>query len=145
MIQDLFDTGALPAAERLVQFTSARHKVLTNNIANLNQPFYKPRDLDPTAFQEALGAAIDDRRQSASPTRGPLQLHDTMDVRFQSDRIEMTETPSNENILFHDQNNRDLERIMQRLAENTIAHQLGVELVRNQFEVMRMAIRERLA
>lgn len=145
MIQGMFDTGALPAAERLLQFTTARHKVLTDNIAKLEQPFFQPRDMDPGEFQAALRDAIDERRKSVSPTRGPLELRDTPDLRFHSDHVEMRAYPSNENILFHDQNNRDLERIMQRLAENTMAHQLGVELVRNQFEVMRMAIRERLA
>ena len=40
MIKGMFDSGALPALERLAQFTEARHRVLTNNIANLSNPYY---------------------------------------------------------------------------------------------------------
>ena len=52
--------------------------------------------------------------------------------------------PTNENILFHDQNNRDLERTMQKLAENTLSHNMGIELLKNQFDLLKTAIRERM-
>ena len=145
LIHGMFDSGALPAAERLVQFTSRRQQVLADNIAGLSTPYFKPRDLDPKSFQAALGDAIDRRRQTVSPTRGALEVGDTRQLRFRADAIDARPQRTNENILFHDQNNRDLERLMQHLAENTMAHRLGVELVRNQFEMMRLAIRERIA
>jgi flagellar basal body rod protein FlgB len=51
---------------------------------------------------------------------------------------------TNEGILFHDENNRDLERTMQHLAENTLAHNTAIELIRNQFQMLQVAIRERI-
>jgi len=144
MSHGMFDTGALPAAERLVQFTSRRHQVLANNIANLSTPYFKPRDLDPQSFQAALGEAIDRRRATVSPIRGRLPLEDTRELAFTDDGIHARPRPSHENLVFHDRNDRDLERSMQRLVENTMAHRLGIELLRNQFDVMRLAIRERL-
>lgn len=142
MMQDMFNSGAMPALERLVQFTGQRHRVLTNNIANLSTPYFKPADLDPRKFQSALADAMDRRRLSGNPG-GSLEPSDTDDVTFLPDRIEATPRPANDGVLFHDQNNRDLERTMQKLAENTLAHNAGLELMRNQFEMLRLAIRER--
>lgn len=144
MIDGLFQGGALPVLERVVQFTEARHKVLVNNIANLTTPYFKPTDLDPRQFQETLGKAIDDRRNSASNRGRPIRWHDTHEVSFNEDGLTVSPSPSNDNILFHDQNNRDVERIMQHLAENTMAHNTAIELIRNQMETLKTAIRERV-
>lgn len=145
LIHGMFDSGALPAAERLVQFTSRRQQVLADGIAGLSTPYFKPRDLDPKSFQATLGEAIDRRRRTVSPMRGTLEVPNTHQLKFRADSIEARPQQMNENILFHDQNNRNLERLMQRLAENTMAHGLAIELVRNQFDMMRLAIRERIA
>ena len=144
MIKGLLDSGAMPALERLVQFTGARHKLLVDDVANLSTPFFKPRDLDPASFQASLRGAIDDRRRQPNPTRGGLNLRDTREISFKTGRVEVKGRPMNDNILFHDRNNRDLERIMQHLAENTMAHNAGVDLLRNQFDLLKTAIRGRL-
>ena len=66
MIKGIFQSGSMPVTEKLVQFTGARHQVLTNNIANLSTPNFRPRDLDPQAFQAQLGKAVEERRTRAS-------------------------------------------------------------------------------
>ena len=144
MIHGLFDRGAMPTLERVVQFAQARHRVLSDNIANLSTPYFKPRDLDPRSFQVALGDAIDRRRQRPNPTAGPLELQDTKELRFGPDAISANPQPSHRGILFHDQNNRDLERTMQSLAENTLTHTSAVEVLRNEYSIMLTAIRERV-
>ncbi len=144
MIQGLLDSGAMPALERLVQFTGARHKVLVDDVANLSTPFFKPRDLDPASFQATLRDAVESRRRRPNPTRGELDVRDTDQLSFKDGRVEVRATRMDENILFHDQNNRDLERIMQNLVENTMTHNAGVDMLRNQFEMLRTAIRERV-
>jgi flagellar basal-body rod protein FlgB len=144
MIRGLLDSGALPTLERLVQFTGQRHRVLTQNIANLDTPYFQPRDLDPKAFQASLRDAIDRRRSRPNPTAGPLNMRDTRQLSFKKDHMEAQPAFSNQNIMFHDRNNRDLERIMQSLAENTLAHSAGIEMLRNQFSMLEMAIRGRL-
>ena len=144
MIQGMFDNGAMPALERMVQFTAARHRVLSNNIANLSNPFFKARDLDPASFQAALSQAIDARRRTINPTSGPLNLEDTSQLDIRPDGITATSGEVNDTILRHDESNLDLERTMQRLAENTLAHNTSIELIRNQFALLESAIRERL-
>jgi flagellar basal-body rod protein FlgB len=144
MIAGLLDSGALPTLERVAQFTGRRHKVLVEGIANLSTPLVQPRDLDVEGFQAELRRALDDRRSTKNPTRGPLELRDTQDVKFKTDRLGVDPARSNHNILFHDRNNRDLERTMQHLAENTLMHNTSMELLKNQFSMLRTAIRERM-
>jgi len=145
MIAGMFDDGALPVLERMVQFTERRHRLLTDNIANLSTPFFKPVDLDTDSFQRQLGQAIDDRRRSATPVAGPLRLRDSGQVRFQPDGLDVRPQATNDNVLFHDQNNRSLERTMQHLAENTMAHNMAIEMLRSRYGMLQLAIRERVA
>ena len=144
MIEGILNSGASPALQRLVQFTGERHKVLTNSIANLSTPNYRPRDLDPAEFQAALGDAIDRRRGGDRPMRGDLQMQDTRNLTFNDDGLDAEPAPVDSNIMFHDRNNRDLDRTMQHLAENTLMHDAGVTLLKNQFDMLKMAIRERI-
>ena len=144
MIDRVMNSGAMPALERMLQFTSMRHGVLADNIANLSTPYFKPRDLSPEHFQKALGEAIDRRRTRPNPVAGELEIRDTRQLSFHRDRMDMKPRDLNEGILFHDENNRDLDRTMQRLAENTMAHNTAIELMRSELALLETAIRERL-
>ena len=144
MPMDMFQSSALPVLEKLAHFTQQRHKVLVNNIANLSTPYFKPQDLDPRSFQAQLRDALDQRRASADRTGSPLRWRDSDQVKFRAGQMEMTPQASNDGILYHDQNNRDLDRTMQRLAENTMAHNAAIELIRREFRTLETAIRERL-
>ena len=52
----LFQSTTIPALEQVVNFTEARHNVLAGNIANVDTPGYKARDLSVEDFQ-AIGPA----------------------------------------------------------------------------------------
>ena len=142
MIADVFAYGAGQSLERFIQFTGARHDVITHNIANLSTPYFRPKDLSVDRFQASLRKAQDRRRTTDTPVDGRLEPRDTRQLRFEHGRIAVRPEPLDENILFHDRNNRDLERIMQDLAENTLAHNAGLQLLRSQFDLLRDAIRE---
>ena len=144
MISGLFDSGATPVLERLVQFTDARQRVLTDDIANLSTPNYQPRDLSTAEFQTALRTAVDARRsETGGDDAGPLEVEDTSELKFKDQTIEAQPQASNENIMFHDQNNRDLERTMQHLAENALTHNAAIELLRMQYGIIQSAIEEK--
>lgn len=141
----MFDSGTMPTLERMIQFTGQRHQLIAHNIANLDTPYYKPIDLDTQAFQDQLAGAIDRRRKRANPNRAPLEMRSTRQVRVQQNgQLEFKPQQSNEGILYHDRNNRDLERIMQDMVENTLVHRAGVELLKSEFDLLELAIRERL-
>ena len=141
MTPDLFNSGTMPVLERMVQFTGRRHEVLTHNIANLSTPYFRPRDLSVARFQKQLRQAVDDRRETSHSAHGPLRLRSTRELRFHPDRLEAQPEPLDENILFHDRNNRDLERVMQDLAENTLAHNTALQLLKSEFDLLEKAIR----
>ena len=142
MIRGLFQNGALPVLDRVVQFTEARQAVLADSVANLSTPYHRPRDLDPAAFQAELRRGIDARRRDPGPRDAPLKLRNPRDLTFRPDRLHANARPADENLLFHDQNNRDLERTMQKVAENQLAHNAAVRLLGNQFDLLESAIRE---
>ncbi|MEE9404159.1 MAG: hypothetical protein V3V20_04650 [Algisphaera sp.] len=146
MIQGLFQSGSLAVTEKLVQFTGARHAVITHNIANLSTPHFRPRDLDPKAFQTQLAKAVDERRTRLARGAGgrDLRMKDSRQVKNGPNGLETRPETLDENILFHDRNNRDLERTMQDLAENTMAHTAGLELLKSDFEILKIAIRGRV-
>src|SRR5690606_13216477 len=100
-------------------------------IANLDTPDHQPADVSVTDFQQALGKAID-RRRSARALQSPLPLASTREVEVdRAGRLTLRpQTPSG-NILFHDRNNRDLERTMQSLAENVGVYRMATDLLRS--------------
>jgi flagellar basal-body rod protein FlgB len=126
VIDGVLNTEAIPVLERLVRFAGDRHRLIVNNIANLDTPGYRPVDLSVSDFQEQLAEAVDGRRAGRTPS---LELHPE---------------PKAANILFHDGNDRDLERTMQDLVENFLTFRAASELMRGRFDLIGTAIRERI-
>ena len=127
MIDGVLNAEAIPVLERLAQFAGQRHRLIVNNIANFDTPGYRPVDLSVSDFQKQLAEVVDDRRAGREPGR-----------------IELHPRPKADNILFHDGNDRDLERTMQDLVENFLTFRVANELMRSRFDLINTAIRERI-
>ncbi len=140
---DLVNSGPTPTLERMLAFTEARHRVLVENIANIDTPGYKARQLDAKSFQTALRDAVDRRSSDVAPlvVRGTPQFRESSTGRLE---VTPTEEPP-ENVLFHDQTNMRVERQMAMLAENTMMHQVAAERLRGRYEELLAAIRGRVA
>lgn len=109
--------------DRVIQFTEARHNVLANNIANIDTPTYKMRDLQLSKFQADLAQAIESRSVDALEPPGRMGRVDY-----------------NQYLLFHDQNNRSIEKQMTAITENAILHNTAVELLRSRYQLLDKAI-----
>ncbi|MDG2031670.1 MAG: flagellar basal body protein [Phycisphaerales bacterium] len=144
-IQGLTDGGAIPALEAMARFSAARQRLIADNVANLDTPGYQPLDADPKAFQEQIGRAIDARRSDpVAAGSGPLTLQNRGPMRqLRGGEVVLDAAALNENLMFHDKNDRNLERIMQDVAENLLAFRAATELMRNRFRTIDLAIRER--
>lgn len=142
MIDGVTTSGALPVLERMMQFAGARHRLISNNLANLSTPGFRPEDVSVSAFQQSLRDAIDARK--AGDRAGGLALTDSREVVVHRDGLELRPQPRGDNILFHDGNDRDLERLMQSLVENIMAFRAASQLLRNRQLVLNEAIRERI-
>jgi flagellar basal-body rod protein FlgB len=128
----------------MLAFTQARHRMLTENVANVDTPGYQTKHLDAKAFQRALREALDTRAQTGSQS-----LEIRSDRQFHQDRVgQLVVTPTvqpPENVLFHDQTNMRIEKQMAMLAENAMMHQTVTELLRGKFQELLNAIRGRVA
>ncbi len=141
---DVVNRGPMPAMEKMLAFTQARHRMLTENIANVDTPGYQTKHLDARAFQQALAEALDRREERRTPA---LEIRGSR--QFRQDRSgRLTVTPTvepAENVLFHDQTNTRIETQMAMLAENAMMHQVVTELLRGKFEELTKAISGRVA
>jgi flagellar basal-body rod protein FlgB len=141
---DVVNKGPLPALEKMLAFTQARHRVLTENIANLDTPSYQVQHLDPKAFQQTLREALDRREKT-----GAQDLELRSSGQFSQDGAgHLVVTPTvepAENVLFHDHTNARIERQMADLAENAMTHQVMTELLRNRFQDLLKAISGKVA
>ena len=63
---------------------------------------------------------------------------------MKSEDPELRPDDSRQNILFHDRNDRDAERITQSLVENFMTFRMASELLRNRYNLINTAIRERI-
>ncbi len=144
MIDGLTNAGAIPVLQRLLEFAGQRHRVIVNNIANLDTPGFRPVDVSVRAFQDQLGEAVDARRERHGLAGGRLNLENSPQVEFDRIGVTLHPEPIGANILFHDGNDRDLERTMQDLAENFMTFRLAVDLLRSRFDLINTAIRERI-
>lgn len=144
MIDGVTNSGSVPVLERLLQFTGQRHRIISNNIANLSTPGFRPADVSVTQFQQQLGKAIDARRSDFGAAGGPLDLRSTREIEFHPATMHLKPQPVGDNLLFHDGNDRDVERTMQDLVENFMTYRAATQLLKSRFESLAVAIRERM-
>lgn len=140
-LNDIINADAMPALEMTTRFAAQRQRLIAHNIANVSTPDFVQKDVSVQGFRDTLAAAIDRRRASTGGLRGPLDWRQSDELRRADDgnlRLEPS-TPSG-NILFHDRNNRDVERLMQDQVENVAVFRLATELMRSHSELTRAAI-----
>lgn len=143
MIGSVTSSGALPALEKLVRFSAQRQQLIAHNIANISTPDFRQQDVSVSGFQESLRRAVQERRGRTGGMQGELRLAKTREVMEKADgRLELTPRTPDGGILFHDRNNRDIERLMQDLAENAGVFRVATDLLKNQMDQLRAAIRE---
>ncbi len=144
MLSSMFNTTTIPVLEQVVNFTEARHGVLAGNIANVDTPGYRTRDLSPEEFQERLQKAIEVRNSQPTTTYGSAQRYGSLNVTRNMDPFQDVQQ-SMKNILFHDESNVSLEKQITEMSKNQLEHELAVSIMSSQFRLLRAAITERLA
>ncbi len=137
MYQALFNATTVPVLEKVTNFSQTRHTILAGNIANLDVPGYRARDLSVTEFQERLSEAIAARdeppvfRSPGEPTAQPRNL----------ELQECEKLP--EMILYHDDGTKGLEYQVTEMAKNQMQHNLALTIMISQFSLLQAAITER--
>ncbi len=144
-VHDVVNSGAIPVLEMTLRFAGRRQAVIVNNIANLSTPDYRPTDVSTGDFQKLLRNAIDRRREAGADRAGQFEWSQTREVRRDGqDGLRLVPRTDSQGVLFHDRNNRDLERTMQDLAENGAVFRIAGDLLRNRHHQLSSAIAERV-
>lgn len=144
-IRELATADAIPALEAGVRFAAQRQRVIVQNVANLDTPDFRQRDLPVAGFREALGRAIDDRRRQWGGTRGELEWRESTSLRVGNDgEPRFLPVEGEAGVLFHDRNNRDVERLMQDIVENVGAFRVSTDLLKSRYDLLRTAIAGRI-
>lgn len=165
----MFNSTSLPALEQTAIFTQRRHELLAGNLANLDTPDYRAKDLQVSEFQAALADSIEAARNPSpgyapptlttpsSPhglpmaTSGPLRSSAKGDFATLAkalspgDRDDFAAGPRQamEPIVLHDGSDVSLERQVTNIAKNQSLHNLAIATMRSQFGLLRAAITER--
>jgi flagellar basal-body rod protein FlgB len=134
MLSGLFQSTTIPVLEQVVNFAQERHEILATNLANIDTPGYRVRDLSVGAFQEHLGRAIKDRDRgrvstahySTAPHADLSQVRDSL-----------------KDILYHDDSNVSIERQVAEITKNQTQHNLALAVLNSQFRLLQAAISER--
>lgn len=138
-----FGDGLIETLKQSAIFGEKRHDVLVGNVANIDTPTYKTRDLDTKGFQKALATAIESRRNPAPSQvfashpylRLPVSATDALDDPLLAEP---------RNITFQDGNNRSIEQEMAELSKNMMKQAFLVQVMTAQFGQLEAVIAERI-
>jgi flagellar basal-body rod protein FlgB len=109
-------TGFLPSSlERFLEVTTDREQTIAANMANVDTPGYKTKDIN---FKQALAQASDDNGLHLSPVVSEVSG--------------LLERP--------DGNNVNLDRESTLLAQSQLQFQMGTQMVKSQFHQLLSAI-----
>ena len=142
MFDSWLSNSTLPALEQTAVFAQKRHQLLAGNLANLDTPDYKTRDLSLTEFQAQLKAATDPSESSATtyvPGKGQQPI--TQQPITQQQALEKARDVSKQ-ILYHDGGDVSLEEQVTEISKNQSMHNTVIALMRSQFQTLQVAIRE---
>lgn len=133
---DILGSTATDSLEQVLAMTQDRNKVLADNIANIDTPGYRMRDVDTDSFDAALARALE-RSHRANPNRSRLVLPEANPKDPSAANADGLRS-----IVFHDDNDRSIEKLVVELGKNSSRHGQAAELLRTQLKLLRSVISE---
>lgn len=108
--------------EKMLDVSAIKHKVIANNIANINTPGYKKMEI---SFSDQLDKAIKDTSMNKFDTIQP--------------KIIIAENDKNETVR-NDGNNVDMDKEISALMKNTSSYNIYSQLLAKKMELVKSAI-----
>ena len=133
----IFQSTTIPVLQEVIGFAQARHEVLVSNVANVNTPGYRVRDLSVDNFQQRLQEAIDLQQE----TETTLSLDEIRDQEAASMQ-QVRETTRD--ILYHDGTDVGMEQQVLEISKNQYMHNMAISIMSAQFRLLQTAISERV-
>ena len=108
--------------EKMLDVSSVKHKVIANNIANVNTPGYKKMDV---SFADQLEKALNE---------SSVNKFDALQPKIVISKEDTGETVRN------DGNNVDMDKEVSSLVKNTLSYNIYTQLLSKKFEGIKSAI-----
>lgn len=134
---DLLNNVSFQRMEGALQAANSRQKVIANNIANVDTPYFKRSDVSfESLLQQEINGSMPDLRGRVTDPRhfviGPTNsVPESVITEDQS-------TAMNNNL-----NNVDIDREMSKLADNQLQYNSYIQQVSDQIKMMRIAVEGR--
>lgn len=137
----MFSSSTIPVLEQSINFAQDRHQVLVGNLANLDTPGYRVRDLSPEEFESRLKDAIVTRDSQRSISSFGTSRSAFGASRGQDAVAALSDTK--QGILYHDDSNVSVEQQIAEINKNQTRHNLALAIMTSQFRLLQAAISER--
>ena len=108
--------------EKMLDVSSVKHKVIANNIANVNTPGYKKMGV---SFSDQLEKALNE---------SSMNKFDTLQPKIVISKEDTSETARN------DGNNVDMDKEVSSLVKNTLTYSIYTQLLAKKYEGIKSAI-----
>ena len=108
--------------EKMLDVSSIKHKVIANNIANVNTPGYKKMEV---SFADQLEKAVNE---------SSMNKFDTLQPKIVVSKEDASDTVRN------DGNNVDMDKEVSSLVKNTLSYNIYTQLLAKKFEEIKSAI-----
>jgi flagellar basal-body rod protein FlgB len=136
MITGQFDRDSLPAMEAAYRFRMQRHVILANNVANIEVPGFRAKDVGVSSFQAMLRKAIEARDSGQSKS---VELTGTDTVSVQGNQLTLKPNEAFEGNMRLDKNTVVLDREFNKMLENGL-HMMTLErLIAGQYTSLQEA------
>jgi len=138
VLKSLVTSPQLRVLEQALEASSLRHKLISNNIANVNTPGYKRSDVNFAAALQATLAGMDPGSKKL-PLRATHERHIVPARTPLATPVVVTDTNTS---VRRDDNNVDIDIEMANMAMNTIYYQAVAQMVNRYFANISTAITE---
>ena len=139
MFDSIMSGSSINVLQHVAAFSEARHGLLAGNIANLDTPGYKTRDLSVENFQARLKEAIEYQKHVKAAG------HESPGLMTTGNSDPLTEVKNSmKSILYHDESDVGLEQQVTEMANNQFMHNMAIALMTQQFRQLETAISERV-
>lgn len=152
MLQPLLAQSPVALLKQVARFTERRQEVLAGNIANIDTPGYRMRDLPTREFQAALRNAL-----TPSGPHGPLQPSPgipwslgqpqspgspppAFEELFPESLFRAQTAEKQPGITFQDANNRSIEHQFLEMTKNSLMQNFALQILSNQYGQLHAAI-----
>jgi len=117
---------------------------LAGNIANIDTPGYRTRDLSVETFQQRLKEAIQAQRTRENHQSSPGDIFLEGESPLSADAALKRVRDATKTILFHDDSDVGIEQQVTEISNNQFTHNMAIALLNNQFRQLQTVISERV-